>query len=391
MVPEPARFSKVLVVEDHQPDLALLCEILEDEGFAVCGVGSAAEALDSVANEEFGVAIVDLRLPDLHGNQLTEKLLDVDDKIHVIIYTGAASYDSVKEALNCGAFAYVEKLSDPAELLRHVNRACRERVDRYALDLEQAVQERTEALAQSNHDLENFASVVAHDLRSPLLTISGYCQILQEEYAPQLDETAIGYLAHVVGGVRRMNRLIEDLLSYSRLGRSEMVRKPVDVAAVLGQVQDNLQLSIAEAGATLDIGPMPVLPADETQLCQLFQNLIDNAIKFRSEAEPRLRIEAHRDGDFWQFSVADNGVGIDQGFQEEVFQIFHRLNPQPGDSGTGIGLAVCKRIVRQHEGRIWFESTPGKGTTFFFTLAVEPAPWSDPLAEPQHAGQRGTA
>lgn len=371
MAPDPPRFSKILVVEDHEPDLVLLCEILEEEGFTVSGVASAAEAIEKAAQEEHGVAIVDLRLPDLHGNQLMERLLAIDEKIQVIIYTGAASYDSVKEALNCGAFAYVEKLRDPDELLRHVHRACRERVDRYALDLEQAVQERTEALAQSNRDLENFASVVAHDLRSPLLTISGYCQILQEEYAPQLDSTAVGYLGHVVGGVRRMNRLIEDLLSYSRLGRGDIEGQPVEVGRVVQHVRENLQLRIAEAGALLEIGDMPVVVGDETQLCQLFQNLVDNAIKFRCADPPRIRIGAERETDCWRFWVADNGIGIDEGLQEEVFRVFHRLASPPSESGTGIGLAVCKRIVQRHGGRIWFESSEGAGTTFYFTLPSE--------------------
>ena len=194
---------------------------LREEGFQTIGCGSAGEALEHVQQCDFGVAVVDLRLPDLSGTQLLERIRNFDDQVRVIIYTGAATYDSVKEALHLGAFAYVEKLSDRTELLRHVHRACLERVDRYALDLEQAVAARTRELARSNRELEDFAAIVAHDLRSPLLTISGYCQVLQEEYAPRLDAAADEYLEQIVAGVARMNRLIEDLLEYSRTGRSQ--------------------------------------------------------------------------------------------------------------------------------------------------------------------------
>ena len=190
-MPTPApRFAEILVVEDTETERHLLCDILQTEGFHAIGCESGKEALRQVRQRRFGVAIVDLRLPDISGTELLEKIRDLDDQVQVIIYTGAASFDSVKEAINLGAFAYVEKLSAPAELLRHVHRALRERVHRYATDLESAVRHRTEQLARSNRELEKFASIVAHDLRSPLLTISGYCQILQEEYKARLDPTA---------------------------------------------------------------------------------------------------------------------------------------------------------------------------------------------------------
>ncbi len=213
------RYSQVLVVEDNEAELRFLCEILQEEGFHTIGCGSAKAALEHVQQRDFGVAVVNLRLPDLSGTQLVERIRTFDDHVRVIIYTGAATYDSIKEALHLGAFAYVEKLSDRTELLRHVHRACLERVDRYALDLEQAVLARTKELARSNRELEDFAAVVAHDLRSPLLTISGYCQVLQEEYGDRFDTTAEDYMNQVVAGVARMNRLIEDLLAYSRTGQ----------------------------------------------------------------------------------------------------------------------------------------------------------------------------
>ncbi|HUT12464.1 MAG TPA: ATP-binding protein [Thermoguttaceae bacterium] len=363
------RFSRILVVEDNEPERRLLCEILEEEGFDLVGCGSAAEALEYVKQQACGVAVVDLRLPDFSGNELLEKIRVLDDEVRVIIYTGAASFDSVKEAINLGAFAYVEKLSDPGELLRHVHRACRERVDRYAADLEAAVAQRTEELARSNTELEDFASVVAHDLRSPLLTISGYCQILQEEYEDRFEEASREYLHHIVEGAGRMNRLIEDLLDYSRVGRSEEPFQPVDLESVLTETRANLDAAIRQNNAQLRSDPLPTVAGDETQLLQLFQNLIGNAIKFRRDADPVVRLSVSQGADHWQFAVADNGIGIEPNHFNRVFQVFHQLNGKEYP-GTGIGLAICKKTVERHGGRIWLESQLGQGTTFYFTLPV---------------------
>lgn len=362
------RFSQVLVVEDSEPERQLLCEILQEEGFQAIGCGVAAKGLEEVQRGRFGVAIVDLRLPDMPGTQLAEKIRSLDDQVQVIIYTGAASFDSVKEALNLGAFAYVEKLSDPGELLRQVHRAVRQRAGRYAADLESAVRQRTEQLARSNRELENFASVVAHDLRSPLLTISGYCQILQYEYRGKIDATADEYLNQIVGGVGRMSRLIEDLLNYSRVARSEEPFQRVDLEVVLAEAVANLEGAIRESDAKVEAGPLPALPGVRPQLLQLFQNLIGNALKFRGEAPPVIRIRATRGEHCWQFACEDNGIGIESQHFDRIFLVFQRLHRQEYP-GTGIGLALCKKIVELHGGRIWLTSKPGEGTTFYFTLA----------------------
>ncbi len=364
------RFSQVLVVEDSEPEQRLLCDILQEEGFEVIGCGLAAEGLRHVQQHSFGVAVIDLRLPDLSGNQLLEKIHSLDDEVRVIIYTGAASYDSIKEAINLGAFAYVEKLSDPSELLRHVHRACRERVAQYATDLEAAVAERTHELARSNRELDDFASIVAHDLRSPLLTISGYCQILQEECGEQFAEGTGEYLGNIVAAVTRMDRLIEDLLDYSRLGRSVEPLGPVDLESVLAQAKANLEAAIHSSEAQIRQDPLPEIQGNQTQLVQLFQNLIGNAIKFRGEAKPTVQVSVSRTEDHWRFTIEDNGIGIEPKHFDRVFQVFQRLHGKTY-SGTGIGLAVCKKIVEQHGGTIWVESEPGQGATFHFTLRNE--------------------
>ena len=284
-----------MVVEDDPDELNLLCDILQEEGFRVIGCDSAGKALEHVQQRDFGVAVVDYRLPDLSGTQLLERIRTFDDQVRVIIYTGVGSYDSVKEALNLGAFAYLEKLSDRSELLRHVHRACRERVNRYAFDLGAAVTARTEELARSNRELEDFASIVAHDLRSPLLTISGYCQLIQEDFGERLDATGRDYLGQIVAGAARMDRLIDDLLEYSRAGRSRRPLGPVNVQSVLAQATANLEASIRQREARIEIGQMPTVTGDQTQLVELFQNLIANAVKFCREETPWVRVSAAPD------------------------------------------------------------------------------------------------
>ena len=365
------RVSNVLVVEDDPDELNLLCDLLQEEGFSVIGCSSAGAALEHVQQRDFGVAVVDYRLPDLSGTQLLQRIRDVDNQVPVIIYTGVGSYDSVKEALNLGAFAYLEKLSDRSELLRHVHRACRERVDSYALDLERAVAARTEELARSNRELEDFASIVAHDLRSPLLTISGYCQLIQEDYGEQLDATAHDYLGQVLAGAARMDRLIDDLLEYSRAGRSRQPFGQVDMQSVLVQATANLEAAIRQRDARIEIGPMPTVTGVQTQLVELLQNLIANAVKFCRQQTPRVRVSAAPDSGAWRFAVADNGIGIEKEHFERVFQMFQRPHGREY-SGTGVGLAICKKIVERHGGRIWMDSTVGAGTTFYFTLPEQP-------------------
>ena len=361
------RFSQVLIVEDDIDELKLLCDILQEEGFQVIGCNSAADALEHVRRRDFGVAVVDYRLPDLSGTQLLEQIRECDDQVRVIIYTGVASYNSIKEALNLGAFAYLEKLCDRTELIRQVHRACLERVDRYAFDLEKAVAVRTEELARSNRELEDFASIVAHDLRSPLLTISGYCQLIQEEYSLQLNSTGHEYLEQIVAGAARMDRLIDDLLEYSRAGRSQTPLSRVEMHAVYTQAVANLESLIRERNATIEADPLPAVAGDQSQLAALLQNLIGNAVKFCARPNPKVRLSAIKDDGQWRFAVEDNGIGIAPEHFERIFQTFQRLHGREY-SGTGIGLAICKKIIERHGGRIWLESVLDEGTTFYFTL-----------------------
>jgi PAS domain S-box-containing protein len=234
--------------------------------------------------------------------------------------------------------------------------------------LEERVRARTAELARSNAELEQFAYVASHDLQEPLRMVASYVQLLKRRYADHLDATAEEFIGYAVDGATRMQKLIHDLLAYSRVGTRGRPFKTVDLNKLIKRVLENLHLVIEETFAEVSHDDLPSLPADETQLLQLFQNLIENGIKFRRAEPPRIHIGVEKDENGWRFSIRDNGIGIEPEYFERIFVIFQRLHSRQKYAGTGIGLAICKRIVERHGGKIWVESEPGKGSVFRFTM-----------------------
>jgi len=246
--------------------------------------------------------------------------------------------------------------------------AAQEALQQLNAALEERVRERTEKLTRSNHELEQFAYIASHDLKSPLRTITSYLQLLALRYHGQFDQKADLYITFSVDAAARMNALIDDLLAYARLGRERRVVR-VETGRVLQDVLDNLHGAIQERGAAVHHGDLPPVLADETQLRQVLQNLIGNALKFQPEGRaPEVRLRASRQETVVCFSVADNGIGIAPEYFERIFGVFQRLHRSEQFAGSGVGLAIVKKIVEEHGGRIWVESIPEVGTTFHFTL-----------------------
>lgn len=234
--------------------------------------------------------------------------------------------------------------------------------------IEAELAQRVQELHASNLELEQFAYVASHDLKEPLRTITSYLQLLEQAYGSSLGKDAAEYIEFAVNGAKRMATAVDDLLQYSRVQRQKMAFRLVDMNAILRRVQDALHLTIEENQAQLTADPLPTVPASEAQLVQLLQNLISNALKFRGADPPRIHVTAEPWDGYWKFSVSDNGIGISEEYHQRIFIMFQRLHTREEYPGTGIGLAICKKIVEVHGGKMGVQSQVNSGTTFWFTI-----------------------
>ena len=386
------RLIKVLLVEDDEDDYVLIRDLLDEvreQQFQLDWVATFEDALQTIWQQQHDVYLIDYRLGERNGLELL-RLIERHYNVPVIILSGQGDRELDIAALRSGAADYLDKTYLHSSLLEHFIRASIERnralnalqksEQNYRELFERETQLRQE-LSRSNAELQEFAYIASHDLQEPLRAVSGYIKLLQTEYISQLDSTAHEYTNLAIDGTKRMRGLIEDLLAYSRVGTIEQVLSTVDCHKVVQEVISNLPTLIEESRADIIYRDLPSIVADRTQIVQLFQNLTINAIKFRRpDTPPRIVIQAElTDNNRWLFSVADNGIGISPEYFDRIFKIFRRLHTHREFVGTGVGLALCRKIVERHGGKIWVESKLEEGSTFFFTIAQDPLDSGQPI------------
>lgn len=354
---------RALVVEDSEADLEFLVRALRKGGFEpdIDVVQSAEDFADRVRKNRYEIVLADYGLPGWNGLETLEILRREGLDIPVVMVSGSMGEIKAVECIKQGAADYV--LKDHLTRLPHAVR--RAVADKQLRDEHRHSQEE---LARSNRDLEQFAYVASHDLQEPLRMVATYTQLLAERYRGKLDENADKYIHYAVDGALRMQTLVHDLLAFSRVGSHGTDLKLTDCNAVLEAALKNLHVAVQESGAQLIRSNLPSVLADSSQLAQVFQNLLGNAIKFRAAVPPVIRIRGELVVREWVFSIADNGIGIAPEQADIIFVIFKRLHTCTEYPGSGIGLAICKKIIEQHGGRIWVESEPGLGSTFKFTI-----------------------
>jgi signal transduction histidine kinase len=359
----------VLLLEDNPLDAELVLRALSADGYQVSStlVQDEAGFTSALRTHRAEVVLADYNLPNWKGMEALDVLRREDPDIPMIVVSGGLGDVNAVECIKQGATDYVLK-DGLARLPQVVRRALREKSERtLRRQAEEDLARKVDELARSNSDLEQFAYVASHDLQEPLRMVTAYTQLLAERYRGKLDENADKFIAYAIEGAQRMQVLIHDLLEFSRVGGTE-ASESADCNEVVKEVLQALAQAIEGSGAIVSHGELPSVWAERSQVAQVFQNLIGNALKFRWKEPPLVSVRAEKTDQHWQFSVSDNGIGIAPEYAETIFVVFHRLHGRSDYPGNGIGLAICKKIVEHNGGKIWVESEAGSGSTFKFTL-----------------------
>ncbi len=379
--------ANILLVDDDPQSLIATEAVLSELGQNTIKAKSGKAALRMILEHEFAVILLDVKLPDMDGFEIAEFIRQHRRSCNTpIIFMTAYGRDElmVSRGYSLGAVDYIFKPIIPEILrakvavfiqlyritaqLRETSRSLeaqsRKELQRRARELEKLNKE----LEESNRELDQFAYIASHDLREPLRTITNFIQLLHKKYAPLFNAEAEQYMKFILEGAERMKSLVKDLLEFSHVGRKELLRETVSTAVILEKIKQNLHNEITNSGAVIHADSELEIRVNAPLFQQLVQNLISNSIKFRDKEKPEIRFAVKDRGDNWLFSVKDDGIGISKEHQKVIFQIFQRLHKTEEYPGTGIGLAICDKIVRKHGGRIWVKSDFKKGATFFFTL-----------------------
>jgi signal transduction histidine kinase len=360
---------RVLLVEDNAADVELELLTLRRDGFDVSGdvVQTAEEFTARIQTTNYDLVLADYNLPQWKGTEAIEILCRANCDVPLIVVTGYLGEEKAVDYIKQGATDCVLTRL-PTSVLRALEE---KRLRDQRRQAEEELAHKVAELARSNQDLEQFAYVASHDLQEPLRMIANYTQLLAERYRGKLDPQADKYIHYAVDGALRMQTLIQDLLKFSRVGKAEIEPRTTDCRAVVEQALKNLQTALLESSAVVNWNGLPVVMADASQLTQVFQNLIANAIKFHGSATPVIQIEAEKNVHEWVFAVSDNGIGIATECWQDIFVIFLRLHTRDEYAGNGIGLSICKKIIERHGGRIWIEAQATPGCRFRFTLPME--------------------
>jgi signal transduction histidine kinase len=364
--PEPPR---LLVVDDQPSQVRALCDTLQDQGYVVVGCSDGSTALHTLRNERFDLLLADLMMPQMNGIELLRAALAIDETLVAIIMTGEGTIGTAVEAMKSGALDYILKPFKLSAVLPVLTRALTMRRLRLRnAALERSVREHAAELEAANRELEAFTRSVSHDLRSPLNAILGFSTLLSEamERASSQQRT---WLRHVQRAAQQMLGLTDALMRLSYAGKQALKLEPVDVGALVRGVVDELQLAHAPRSVRVQVSELPVTTADASLLRQVFVNLLSNAFKYtRGAADALIDVHFERTGAERVFSVRDNGSGFDMAHAERLFHPFARLQGAEAFEGSGVGLSIVQRIVQRHGGRVWAQSAPGQGASFFFTL-----------------------
>lgn len=373
-----APLARLLIVDDEAAHMKALCDTLSVEGYSTTGFTSARRALETLRSEEFDLLLTDLMMPEMDGISLLTCARAISPDVMAIVMTGHAAIDTAVKAMQAGALDYIVKPFKLNAMLPVLNRAISMRQLRVAnRQLEERVRERTRELESANRqleavnrELESFSYSVSHDLRAPLRTVQGFCEMYMEDFGPSIPPEGRPLLERVEAGARRMGQLIEDLLALSQLGRRPLMRGSLELEPLVRRLAADIMARDPSRRVDVRVGSLGRCDADGSLLEQVLVNLLSNAFKFTRQRETAI-IEAgclERDGEMIYF-VRDNGVGFRMEYASKLFGVFQRLHSESEFEGTGVGLSIVQRIVQRHGGRIWAESELGKGTTFYFTLA----------------------
>ena len=422
--------TTILIVDDSSSDFKVLSHFLKSRGFKIVVANNGLSAISLAQKSLPDIILLSIMMPGMDGLETCQRIKS-HSKTHnipIIFMTGNTDIETKIRGFKLGAVDYITKPFEAQEILdriqiqlqlkqmqhilqrqnkqlqqeiaqrkiteqelrkiqakeRELNYKLEQKVAARTGELVHTTQEleaRNQELQRSNAELESFAYAVSHDLQAPLRSIKMFAQLLTQEYQELLQGQPQEYIEYITSSAERMENLIHDLLAYSRAGKNEQTWLPISLEELINTSIRNLEVTIKENQATVNVGNLPTLMVNPTEMTQVFQNLISNGIKFCGKQQPLIEIGAVSDEDNWQIFVKDNGSGIDSKYHQKIFQVFQRLHSEDDYPGTGIGLSICEKIVKHHGGKIWLESLPNQGSTFYFTLPKNLPTLQKPILE----------